>query len=78
MRPLDTEELLKEIISEKMVEEFETEGKRTSPTPCTGWAVPGERFSATGFDLAGYEVHTLRGAQVLGPGVAGGHRDAGA
>jgi len=48
LRQVDTEELLKEIIPEKLVEEFEEEGRRTSPTPFRGWGVCGSTPSGSG------------------------------
>ena len=39
--PADTEEILHDIISENLVGEFETEGRRTSLTPCRGRAGSG-------------------------------------
>ncbi len=48
LRPVDTEELWKKINPEKMVEEFEAEGKRTSPTPSRGWDVSGSTPSGSG------------------------------
>ena len=48
LRPVDTEELLKGIIPEKLDEEFEGDGKRTSHTPYRGWGASESTPSGSG------------------------------
>ena len=76
LRPVDTDDILKGIIPEKLIGEFEEEGEADFSYAVTGVG----RFRVNAFRQRGSTsyrdaVHPVWGAEVRGSRIAGGHRD---